>query len=254
MYSINVLYNALKIVQKIIIVINTFYKMKLKAKKKIPELFKSEDFKPRNITEWVFLELKKMLFSYRIVPGQKLQYVDLAEKFKVSRTPVKDALKMMENEGFVELRPNRGFFVAEISSKEAEELFDIREALEILAVCRAIANQNPESMERLKKSMNEYAADAENKITRTRLILDENFHIAIAEASQNKSLVMALEKLFTRIYLKCRVENISPRRDAWAEHEEIFKNICAENVQAAVEILKKHIALSRKNVLGFLRE
>ena len=207
--------------------------------------------KPRNAADRVYGELKKMLFNYQIVPGQKLQSEDFAAKFNVSRTPVNHALKMLEKEGYVELTPNKGYYVVEIGVKEVEELYDIRETLEILAVRRGIANQNLQSLKRLDQAMNMYAEDVKRPLTRKRLILDEEFHLAIAELSQNKTLVEILERVFNKIYLKHRIEGLSSKRGeiAKSEHQEIYQAILSKNVSLAVEKMRKHITGSRKNAL-----
>lgn len=212
--------------------------------------------KPRNAADRVYGELKKMLFNYQIVPGQKLQSEDFAAKFDVSRTPVSHALKMLEKEGYVELTPNKGYYVVEIGVKEIEELYDIRETLEILAVRRGIANQNSQALKRLEQAMNMYAEDVKKPLTRKRLILDEEFHLAIADLSQNKTLVEILERVFNKIYLKHRIEALSPKRGetAESEHKEIYQALLTGNVSLAVKKMQKHIAGSRKNALVSLQE
>jgi len=163
---------------------------------------------------------------------------------------------MMEKEGFVELRANKGFYVQEIGSKEVEELFDIRETLEILAIRRAVENQSAQSIKRLRQALENYAADVGTGISRRRLVLDQDFHLAIAEVSENQTLGQLLEGIFSKIYLKHKVENLSEKRGAISkeEHEEIFQDILSGNAPAAIEKMRKHISSSRKNILGFLRE
>jgi DNA-binding GntR family transcriptional regulator len=212
--------------------------------------------KPKNTAEHVYLEIKKMLFNYQIVPGQKLQCQDLAEKFKVSRTPVKDALNMMEKEGYVELKHNKGYYVAEIGLKEAEELYDIREALEVLGVQRAIENLNQRSLGILKEAMEAYSKDLMMPLTRKRLILDANFHLRMMQLSQNIALVATLRMIFSKIYLKHKIENLSIQRGNQAdkEHKQIYEAICSGKTSSAIEIVRRHIAMSRKNILGYLVE
>lgn len=211
--------------------------------------------KPVNTAEKIYIELRRMLLNYDIVPGQKLQCQDLAEKFNVSRTPVKDALNMLEKEGYVELRHNKGYYVAEIGVKEAEELFDLREALETFAVEKAIENLTHDSLKLLGQAMEAYSADVKEVLSRRRLILDANFHLKIAQTTQNRNLVEALRMVFSKIYLKYKVENLSPQRGKLAdiEHKEIYAAICSKEVSEAINKIKKHIILGRKNYLGLSR-
>jgi DNA-binding GntR family transcriptional regulator len=211
--------------------------------------------KSGNVAEQIYVKLKKMLFAYEIVPGQKLQCQDLAEKFRVSRTPVKDALNKLEKEGYVLLKHNRGYYVAEIGLGEAEELYDIREALETVAVRKAIENLTTENLKAVKEAMDAYAGDVSRGVlSRKRLILDASYHLAIAGASGNRTLVEMLRTIFSKIYLKHKVETLPPERGykAGSEHKEIYGAICSKEVPEAIKKMKRHIALGRKNVLRSL--
>ena len=209
--------------------------------------------KPVNIAEQIYVELKRMLFDYEIVIGQKLQCQDLADKFKVSRTPIKDALNMLEKEGYVELRHNKGYYVAEIGLKEAEELYDIREALETFGVQKAIQNLSQDSLNLLKQTMEAYSENVNKKeLSRRRLILDADFHLKIAGISGNTSLVMMLRIIISKIYLKHKIENLPPQWSIMAdnEHKNIYNAISSKNTSAAIKEIRRHIALSRNVILG----
>jgi DNA-binding GntR family transcriptional regulator len=209
---------------------------------------------PMNTAEKVYCGIKNMLFNYEIVPGQKLQYQDLAEKFRVSRTPVKDALNMLQREGYVELKHNRGYFVCELRANEAEGLYDIRETLETLIAAKAIENWDPESLKAVKEAMAAFSADLKMPPSRKRLILDTNFHVRIAEMTRNKVLVEMIHQVFSRNILKYKVEYLSPQRGrvADSDHRQIYQAIRRRDVAGAREKMKRHTELSRKSVLGFL--
>ena len=212
--------------------------------------------KPKNVAEKVYFELKRMLFEYEIVPGQKLQYQDLADKFKVSITPVRDALRMLEEKRFVELRNNKGYYVSEIREKEAQDLIDLRESLEMLAVKRAVEKQTEKNLKTLKLAMDEYEADTENPVTRKRLLLDANYHLAIAKLSLNETLVDMLELVLNRIYLKHKIENLSQERGKISKkaHRKIYNAIVSKKKALAMEVMREHIDASRRNILRFLNE
>jgi len=211
--------------------------------------------RPKNTAEKVYSEIKKMLFDYQIVPGQKLQCQDLAEKFQVSRTPVTNALTMLEREGYVKLKHNRGYFVSELGLEEAEGLYDIRETLETLVAVKAIENLNRESLRAVKEAMDAFSADLKRPPSRKRLILDANFHLSIAQMASNKTLIEMLRLVFSRNILKYKVEYLSPKRGRIADrdHRKIYRAIRARNVSEAAEKMKDHTLRSRKSVLGFLR-
>jgi len=94
--------------------------------------------KIQNLHTAVYERLKSQIIDFTLKPGQKLQDRQLGSQFGVSRTPVREALNRLVQEGFVKQIPGQGYFVKEITIKEIEHLYDIREALEALAAQQAI--------------------------------------------------------------------------------------------------------------------
>src|SRR5215831_13295520 len=92
-----------------------------------------------NLSARVYNQIKALILCNEILPGQKLHHQQLSERLGVSRTPVREALTRLVQEGYVSFLPNRGFTCKEIRMQEAEELYGLREALEAFAVEKAIA-------------------------------------------------------------------------------------------------------------------
>ncbi len=209
-------------------------------------------FEPQNASDKIYLKLKKMLFDGEIVPGQKLQYQDMAEVLKVSRTPVREAFQLMAKEGYLTLRPNKGFYVAEIHPKEIADLYELRIPLELLSLKKAIENQNSDNLSILRDAIEKHAEDATRTVSRTRLVADTNVHLAIAAMSQNKALYEFLEIIFSKIYLKIKVENLSQSRSitAQSEHRQIYDAILKKDLSAAEKSMHGHIIRSMENDLA----
>jgi len=93
-----------------------------------------------NLSAQVYSQIKNLILCNEILPGQKLHHQELSERLGVSRTPVREALTRLVQEGYVSLLPNRGFTCKEIRLQEANELYELREALEAFIVEKAIAN------------------------------------------------------------------------------------------------------------------
>src|SRR6184192_3664132 len=93
-----------------------------------------------NLSARVYNQFKNLILCNEILPGQKLHHQHLSERLGVSRTPVREALTRLVQEGYVTFLPNRGFTCKEIRMQEAEELYELREALEAFSVEKAIAN------------------------------------------------------------------------------------------------------------------
>lgn len=210
---------------------------------------KSSPGSPKHASENVYLKLKEMLINGDAVPGQKLQYQDVADRFNVSRTPAKEALQMMYNEGYLELRPNKGFYVAEIRPEELEELYAVRIALEMAAVKDAITKQNAVKLKTLREAIDIHANDSDMPVTHRRLIADTNVHLAIVEMSENKILYEFLQTVFCKIYITIKVENLSKVRGKASkrEHLAIYEAIVLKNMALAKNRLYKHIVASMKN-------
>lgn len=210
-----------------------------------------------NLSARVYLEIKALILRNEIMPGQKLHHQELSERLGVSRTPVREALTRLVQEGYASLLPNRGFICKEIGMQEAEELYDLREALEAFAVEKAIEHFDQAALERLHKKMNLYGRDIQKRFTRERLIYDQNIHLEIAEIAANETLKKILRQVFERIIFKRKTDALyEPLRgvSAHQEHLRLLEAMQTRNTAAAVRIIRDHIQEGKKNVLSDLRQ
>jgi len=216
--------------------------------------------KPRaieNLSARVYNQIKNLILCNEIMPGQKLHHQQLSERLGVSRTPVREALTRLVQEGYVSFLPNRGFTCKEIRMQEAEELYELREALEAFAVEKAIANLTDAALARLRAKMNSYGRDVENRFTRERLMFDQEVHLAIAELAGNETLMSTLNHVFERIVLKRRTDGLyDPARGLAArqEHLLVLDAIERRDADKAVAVLRSHIQAGKKNVMTDLQQ
>lgn len=209
-----------------------------------------------NLSARVYNQIKDLILCNEILPGQKLHHQQLSERLGVSRTPVREALTRLVQEGYVSFLPNRGFTCKEIRMQEAEELYEIREALEAFAVEKAIANLTDGALARLRAKMNSYGRDVQNRFTRERLVYDQDVHLAIAELAGNETLNNLLHHVFERIVLKRRTDGLyDPARGVTAheEHLRLLEAMERRDSIRAVAILRGHIQAGQKNVMGDLK-
>ena len=96
--------------------------------------------KHSNLTLKVYQQIIELMLNYEIVPGQRLVFIDLAKQLGVSRTPVNNALSILAQEGYLDFVPNQGYSVHKLTLKEAENLFEIREILEVGFLGKAVRN------------------------------------------------------------------------------------------------------------------
>jgi len=216
--------------------------------------------KPRvveNLSTRVYDEIKDLILCNEILPGQKLHHQQLSERLGVSRTPVREALTRLVQEGYVSFLPNRGFTCKEIRMQEAEELYELREALEAFTVERAIANLTDSALRGLRAKINSYGRDVQNRFTRERLVYDQDVHLAIAELAGNETLKNTLSHVFERIVLKRRTDGLYDSARGTAAHQEhllLLEAMERRDPAGAVAILRKHIQAGKKNVMADLKQ
>ncbi|HEX9454919.1 MAG TPA: GntR family transcriptional regulator [Candidatus Binatia bacterium] len=216
--------------------------------------------KPRaveNLSARVYNQIKHLILCNEIMPGQKLYHQQLSERLGVSRTPVREALTRLVQEGYVSFLPKRGFTCKEIRLQEAEELYELREALEAFAVEKAIEILDDETIEQLRVKMNSYGRDVNNRFTRERLVFDQDVHLAIAELSGNETLQNMLRHIFERIVLKRRTDSIYDPSRGTTAHQEHLRLLAAmeqRDTTRAVAIVRSHIQAGKQNVIADLRQ
>ena len=208
--------------------------------------------KPKNLMENAYLLIKSMIFQQKMGPGQKIICRDLSQKLNMSKTPILYALSRLEQEGFVELQPNLGYFVKEVDLKEIDDLFDVREALETHAITLAIKNQSDTDLKKLKEKIKEHK-NYENPIyDRKRLVLDAEVHLQITKMSMNKVLVKQLHQIFEHLYLRYKVELMHPSRIPVAkmEHHQILAMIKKMDYPGADKVIRSHIQGAKQNMIS----
>jgi DNA-binding GntR family transcriptional regulator len=208
-----------------------------------------------NLSARVYNQIKNLILCNEIMPGQKLHHQQLSERLGVSRTPIREALTRLVQEGYVSFLPNRGFTCKEIGMQEAEELYELREALEAFAVEKAIATLTDAALRQLRDKMNAYGLDVQNRFTRERLVYDQDVHLAIAQLTGNETLRHTLSHVFERIVLKRRTDGLYDPARGIAAHQEHLRLIEAmerRDAAGAVAILRSHIQVGKKNVMNDL--
>ena len=210
-----------------------------------------------NLSARVYNQIKNLILCNEIMPGQKLHHQQLSERLGVSRTPVREALTRLVQEGYVSFLPNRGFTCKEIRMQEAEELYELREALEAFAVERAVANLTDAALDGLREKMNTYGRDVKNRFTRDRLVFDQDVHLEIARLAGNETLTRTLSHVFERIVLKRRTDGLyDPARGlaAHQEHLHLLDAMERRDGAAAVTIVRSHIHAGKQNVMTDLEK
>jgi DNA-binding GntR family transcriptional regulator len=208
-----------------------------------------------NLSARVYNQIKNLILCNEIMPGQKLHHQQLSERLGVSRTPIREALTRLVQEGYVSFLPNRGFTCKEIRMQEAEELYELREALEAFALEKAVATLTDQALHNLRAKMNAYGRDVQNRFTRDRLVYDQDLHLQIAELTGNQTLKNTLSHVFERIVLKRRTDGLYDSARGVVAHQEHLRLLEAmerRDAPEAIRILRNHIQTGKKNVMADL--
>ncbi len=196
----------------------------------------------------VYGRIKQMILANQFRAGHKLTHQHIADLLNVSRTPVRQALERLYQEGYVIRIPDRGFFVAEIDSHEARDLYDMRMALETCALRLAMSREGiaEKQFKRLLELEKTYAKHVSEHALLERILSDRDFHVYLASLSANRYLEDTLSTVFERLMLKRRVDGYWPgtgkRGSAGLkEHEALLRAIRAGRTADAVRILESHL-------------
>ncbi len=207
-----------------------------------------------NLSESVYEMIKQRLLSQELEPGTKLREEDLADQLGVSRTPVREAINKLEREGLVETIPRYGTFVANISSQDVEEIYQMREALECLAMRLAVPRFSKDKLLELARIHKECKASLEKGDFDPFIKVDTVFHDLLVKLSKNKRLIRLMSNLNNQIRLG-RLESFSvPDRakKSLAEHERIIEAMLEGNAGKAEDSFRQHSRNAKDNILHFL--
>lgn len=202
---------------------------------------KLDSYKP--LRELVCENIRQAIIDGTFSPGERLMEIQLADEMGVSRTPVREAIRKLELEGFVVMIPRRGTYVADISIKDITEIYEIRTCLDTLAAGLAaerITDEELEALNRLLVEIGQYIADNNmEKIVEA----DTAFHDILYQASRNerlRSIINNLREQLTGI----RGRSMSyPGRliETMEEHRTLVDSIAARDSERAQEAARVHI-------------
>jgi DNA-binding GntR family transcriptional regulator len=149
--------------------------------------------------------LKEFILSRRFAPGQRLSVDELAARLGISRTPVKDALTRLSAEGLVDIVPRRGTFVSQLTTQDVDEIFDVRELLELYAAKRVLLSGDASvlctDLAGYIRAMDLAIAGDKYVAYDAFMAHDRDFHLSILRASRNRRLVAMYEALNVHIHI-----------------------------------------------------
>lgn len=205
----------------------------------------------RVLADWVTASLREAILNDYFEPGEKLDQDLIAEELGVSRTPVREALTRLESEGFIEIRPHYGAFIAEVSPQDIHEVYEVRKLLEA-EIVRQVTPLIPESvLNNLEKSLDETQAQLEAGDSSKHFENDVLFHETITKFAENKLLKEVLESLTNRISIVRRFAQSKPgphQVESVKEHRAILQAMQQRDPEQAAELMRIHLEKSSSRI------
>lgn len=202
----------------------------------------TDEFLP--LRDEVFNTLRERILKGVYKPGERLMEIHLADQLGVSRTPIREAIRMLELEGLVKMVPRKGAQVAKISKEDLQDVLEVRKALDTLSVKLACERITEDEIKLLNNAEREFEKALASKDVRDIAEADVAFHDVIHAATKNGRLKSMISNLAERIY-RYRFEYIKQQSDGgktlMLEHREIMRCIESRDVESAVKATEIHI-------------
>jgi len=204
--------------------------------------------------EAAYQAIKSRILDQEYTPGFQLKEIQISTELGLTRTPIREAIIRLEREGLATTFPRRGAFVIELSKKEIEDLFDVREALEVKASLLAIRRANREELSKVQEGL-----DNREKLYQQGIIKDYrepkmDFHWEVMKLSKNERLISIWKTMDTQLSLVRITSSLSDGRylRALEEHNQILSYIEKGDDAKVEQLVRKHLLSSKNNYLSHL--
>jgi DNA-binding GntR family transcriptional regulator len=198
----------------------------------------------------VYAQLKRDILTCALKPSQAVYEAELAQRYGVSKTPIREALNTLRREGYVQVVPRRGYIVAPISIQDVQQILGLRMILEPSAAALAARHATAEQVQRLRALGQSSGAD----IPADTFEVDQSFHVAVADASGNPRLARYIAELLEeveRVYNLCE-ELRASGPPVENRHVGIAEAIAERDEKAAHELMSRAVADGRARVVDAL--
>ena len=205
-----------------------------------------------SLKDRAYQNIKFQIIIGTLKPGTRLLEEEFSKAMNISRAPIREAFNRLEKEGFVTIIPRKGTAVSNITAQTIEDIFEIRETLESLAVKKSIGKISIEKLEKVGESFKNFInkpSNAENCIQY--LSLDKKFHDLLSQNCGNKKLIELLANLQEQIHW---LRNISLKRITFAgsvkEHLAIIEALKKNDEELIIKVLLQHLERAKESSLA----
>lgn len=192
-------------------------------------------------------EIERLIMTGELAVGARVNESELAQRFNTSRGPIREALRALEEAGLVRNEKNRGVFVREIAFEEADEIYELREALEEIIGRRVARFMTQDALERLRAMLEPMKSAALTQDLEQYAQLNLQFHETLLEAAGSQKLIETYKRLIKELHLfRMRaLDSGGGLRVSFDEHREIVDAIASGDPDRAGNVMRQHVAVSR---------
>lgn len=208
-----------------------------------------QNYKP--LGEVVFDYLRNAILSGDLKPGERLMEISLAEQLGVSRTPVREAIRKLELENFVEMIPRKGAYVAQLKPKDILDILEIRALFDGYAAAAAAEKMSDDEVKLLSVTLDKFNKAVAKGDKQAMIETDNRFHDQMIQATKNRKLIEIVNSLqdqfqrFRIIYF-----NEFDSYDVMqSSHQELYDAIARRDTRSAREKAEQHIRIVESSVI-----
>lgn len=210
--------------------------------------------KNKSMREKVYDTLKQMIIDGIIKPGERIIETEYSNKFQISRTPIREAIRMLELEGLVESQTTGGVIVKTITKEEISEIYKIRIALESLIIEEIIKKITNQDIKRLEKVLKNTKKAFEIKDIEKAFSLFTEFNQTLYEIASLPKVTDMINNinLYLKRFRKLSIDNPSRKEEAFEDHVQILEAIKNKELSTAISINRTHLEKSMNFILSKL--
>ncbi len=204
----------------------------------------------RTLGEQIYQALEAAILDDELPPGTELPEIELAEQYGTSRGPVREALRQLNSDGLVVLRPRRGAIVRMLSRKEFLDAYQVREVFEVLGVCLAVPRLTPEQLADLDGLMEKMKTAVFRDDVKMFFDANSDFHRFFIDHSGNTPL-QQLHLQLSRPMVRYRRRSLALRgnlQSSLEEHEKIMAAVHAGDAELAADLTRSHVSVPLERV------
>jgi DNA-binding GntR family transcriptional regulator len=205
--------------------------------------------RPKTFAEQAAGILREAILAGRYTPGQRLNEVELSTELGISRSPIREGLRKLTDEGLVVLTPRRGAFVASYDADEIRELMELRQALDVAAARLATERATPEQLDELQAAL-EAATVAHKGRASAAPPWASDFHILILRCTGNRRIIERGIEVHTQLHLaRFRSGSAGGRaQEAHDEHQQILDRMRARDADGADAAMRSHLQRAAQHI------